>query len=81
MDFREELLYEFLNQIREANRGATAASSLLSAIRFLHGVIKIKGLPKEVAFSARCEGLARGELGESDPQSSPRFLLRTRCGP
>ena len=74
LDFREELLYEFLNKIREENRGATAASSLLSAIRFLHGVIKIKGLPKEVSFSARCEGLARGELGRKRPTKQSQVL-------
>ena len=74
MDFREELLYDFLNRIREANRGARAASSLLSAIRFLHGVIKIKGLPKEVSFSARCEGLARGELGRKRPTKQSQVL-------
>ena len=74
LDFREELLYEFLNMIREANRGATAASSLLSAIRFLHGVIKIKGLPKEITFSARCEGLARGELGRKRPTKQSQVL-------
>ena len=74
LDFREELLYEFLNKIREANRGATAASSLLSSIRFLHGVIKVRGLPKEVSFSARCEGLARGELGRKRPTKQSQVL-------
>ena len=74
LDFRGELLYDFLNRICEANRGATAASSLLSAIRFLHGVIKIKGLPKEVSFSARCEGLARGKLGRKRPTKQSQVL-------
>ena len=40
LDFREELLYDFLNLMREHKRGATAASSLLSAIRFIHGVLR-----------------------------------------
>ena len=41
LNFREDLLYEYLCDMRDRNRGATAASALLSAIRFIHGVVKI----------------------------------------
>ena len=74
LDFREELLYDFLNLMREHKRGATAASSLLSAIRFIHGVVKIRGLPEEISFSARCEGLARGEMSRKRPTKQSEVL-------
>ncbi|CAE7229698.1 unnamed protein product [Symbiodinium sp. CCMP2592] len=74
LDFQEEILYEYLSLLREQKRGATAASSVLSAIRFIHGVVKIKGLPKEVEFSSRCEGLARGEMARKRPTKQSEVL-------
>ena len=74
LNFREDLLYEYLSDMRDRNRGATAASALLSAIRFIHGVVKIKGLPKEVEFSARCDGLARGEMARKRPTKQSEVL-------
>ncbi|CAE7853945.1 unnamed protein product, partial [Symbiodinium necroappetens] len=74
LNFVEELLYDFLNKLREAKRGATAASSLLSALRFIHGVVKIKDQPKDLVFSARCEGLARGEMSKKRPTKQSEVL-------
>ena len=74
LNFREDLLYEYLSAMRDHNRGATAASALLSAIRFIHGVVKIKGLPQEMEFSARCEGLARGEMARKRPTKQSEVL-------
>eukprot|EP00439_Symbiodinium_sp_Y106_P018052 s11775_g2.t1 len=74
LNFREDLLYEYLCDMRDRNRGATAASALLSAIRFIHGVVKIKGLLKELEFSARCDGLARGEMARKRPTKQSEVL-------
>ena len=58
----EETVYEYLCHLRDSGSSASAASSFLEAVAFLHAIACLRGLGSSPQFSGRCKGLARAQL-------------------
>ena len=61
LEFPEPVLYQYLNHMRDSNRGATASASFLQSINFLHGTVRLTVFSGGILLSSRCTGLAKSE--------------------
>ena len=61
LQFREDVVYMYLDYLQSSGRGATTASSFLDSIAFLHGLAKIGTFQDGLVISGRCRGLARSQ--------------------
>ena len=59
--FTESVVYIYLEDMRESGRGATAPSSFIEAIGFLHGTVRLSCFKNGFLISARCKGIATSE--------------------
>ena len=55
----EPKIYEYLNMLRSEGCSASAPSSFLEAVGFLHNIVEVKSLVGAPSFSSRCKGLAK----------------------
>ena len=62
LQMAEDTVYAYLCHLRDTNSSASAASSFLEAVAFLHAVACLRGLGSSPQFSGRCKGLARAQL-------------------
>lgn len=62
MHLDEAKIYEYLSKLRADGRSATAPSSFLEAVGFLHHIVEVKSLTGAPTFSGRCKGLAKDHL-------------------
>ena len=62
LQMAEDTVYDYLCHLRDEKASASAASSFLEAVSFLHSVACIRGLGSNPQFSGRCKGLARSQL-------------------
>ena len=58
----EPKIYEYLSMLRTEGKSASAPSSFLEAVGFLHNIVDVKSLKGTSSFSGRCKGLAREHL-------------------
>ena len=62
LHFREPVVYDYLETMRQREKGPTSPSSFLEAIHFLHGIARLTCFGQNVLLSARCIGLAKSEM-------------------
>ena len=62
LQMAEDIVYEYLCHLRDDGASASAASSFLEAVSFIHSVACLRGLGPNPQFSGRCKGLARSQL-------------------
>ena len=60
----EPKIYEYLSSLRNEGKSASAPSSFLEAVGFLHNIIDVKSLKGTATFSGRCKGLAKDHLAK-----------------
>lgn len=58
----EPKIYEYLSTLRAEGKSASAPSSFLEAVGFLHNIVDVKSLKGTSSFSGRCKGLAKEHL-------------------
>lgn len=61
-NMKEDQVYRYLTQLRDAGSAPSAAESFIEAIHFLHPIVFIKCFGEGVTVSGRCKGLAKSEL-------------------
>ena len=61
LEFQEQVLYQYLNHVRDSNRGATASAAFLQSINFLRGTVRLTVFMGGIVLSSRCTGLAKSE--------------------
>ena len=62
LQMTEDTVYEYLCHLRDSGSSASAASSFLEAVAFLHAIACLRGLGSNPQFSGRCKGLERAQL-------------------
>ena len=62
LQMAEDTVYAYPCHLRDTKSSASAASSFLEAVAFLHAVACLRGLGSSPQFSGRCKGLARAQL-------------------
>lgn len=81
LQMAEDTVYDYLCHLRDEKASASAASSFLEAVSFLHSVACIRGLGSNPQFSGRCKGLARSQLQtrRKRKQASPLTVEMVRA--
>ena len=62
MNMDEAKIYEYLSWTRSNGCSASAPSSFLEAVGFIHNIVDVKSLKGAASFSGRCKGLAKDHL-------------------
>ncbi len=62
MNMDEAKIYEYLSWMRSNGCSASAPSSFLEAVGFIHNIVDVKSLKGAASFSGRCKGLAKDHL-------------------
>lgn len=81
LQMAEDTVYNYLCHLRDEKASASAASSFLEAVAFLHSVACIRGLGSNPQFSGRCKGLARAQLQtrRKRKQANPMTVAMVRA--
>ena len=62
LNLDESKVYEYMTHIRSQGCSASAPSSFMEAVGFLHSIVDLKTLTGMATFSGRCKGLAKDHL-------------------
>ena len=62
LNLDEAKVYEYLTHMRNQKCSASAPSSFMEAVGFLHSIVDLKTLKGMSSFSGRCKGLAKDHL-------------------
>ena len=62
MHMDEAKIYEYLSWMRSNGCSASAPTSFLEAVGFIHNIVDVKSLTGAASFSGRCKGLAKDHL-------------------